>query len=185
LTAICCASFALTPPGSSEAALDEVMEIYAAIKSKRKRRHLTAGPTKRLPQLVLESHDGRALAPIPKSLTALNKLGQPCANAFQAFDKHSLFTFKYETLHRNIDRVAAGVETHRAFSLSRGRQLLSRIYVVPFARLQLPLFLSQRNSLLIHLSGRSRRRSGSRNKIDHLLRNNASRQRSKCSGFVL
>src|SRR5215472_16487228 len=52
--------------------------------------------------------------------TELTKLSQLCANAFQILEEHLLFTFKYKTPHRNIDRVAAGVEAHQAFLLSRG-----------------------------------------------------------------
>src|SRR6516165_6934667 len=50
----------------------------------------------------------------------LTKLSQLCANAFQTPEEHFLFTFKCKTPHRNIDRVAAGVEAHQAFLLSRG-----------------------------------------------------------------
>ena len=42
----------------------------------------------------------------------------------QAHEKHFLFTFEYETLHRNIDRVTTVVETHQAFLLSCGDRFL-------------------------------------------------------------
>lgn len=37
----------------------------------------------------------------------LTKLGELAANAFQILEKHFRFAFKYETPHRNIDRIAA------------------------------------------------------------------------------
>ena len=45
----------------------------------------------------------------------------------QSHEKHFLFTFENETLHRNIDRVAAVVETHQAFLLSCGDRFLLEI----------------------------------------------------------
>jgi hypothetical protein len=46
----------------------------------------------------------------PKRDNDLIKFGQLCTNAFQVLKKHFLFTFKYKTPHRYIERVAAFVE---------------------------------------------------------------------------